>query len=300
MGMLKREINPRHEKGYYVAVIGFVIPIVIFFTVFQIYPLLKNVQLSFSNIKNSPTLNNFKVILFGRSFWQSTWITVRFSLISVSLEMSIGFIFALLLNQSFRGRKAVRTIFLIPWALPTAIMAVGWKFLLQHSYGPIPWILYWLHIVKSPPYFLSMPRMAFASIIIADVWKTVPFCALLLLAGLQAIPKDLYEAMEVDGAGWFFKLRRLTLPLMLPAITVTFTFRFLQAFGVFDLIWVLTGGGPGNATMALSPFIYQQTFNWLNIRSGAATAVMTSIYIMGLVIVVWLTRRHVGRRYAIQ
>lgn len=290
-------LNPKHEKGYWRAIVGFVIPVLFFFSVFQIYPLSKNIWLSFTNIAGRFTLGNFYRTLSSQSFWQSTWITVEFSLISVSIEMFIGFTFALLLNQEFHGRKAVRTIFLIPWALPTAIMATGWKFLLQHSYGPIPWILYWLHLVKEPPYFLSLPKTAFISLIMADVWKTVPFCALLLLAGLQAIPKDLYEAMDVDGAGWFFKLRRLTIPLMLPAIIVTLMFRFLQAFGVFDLIWVLTNGGPGNATMALSPFIYQQTFNWLDIRNGAATAVMTALYILAIVMAVWVTRSYIGRRY---
>ncbi len=296
--MPERSLNPKHEKGYWWAIVGFVVPVLFFFTVFQIYPLSKNVWLSLTNIAGRLTLGNFYRTLSSQSFWQSTWITVEFSLISVSIEMFIGFIFALLLNQEFRGRKAVRTIFLIPWALPTAIMATGWKFLLQHSYGPIPWILYWLHFVKEPPYFLSLPKNAFISIVMADVWKTVPFCALLLLAGLQAIPKDLYEAMDVDGASWFFKLRRLTIPLMLPAIIVTLIFRFLQAFGVFDLIWVLTNGGPGNATMALSPFIYQQTFNWLDIRNGAATAVMTALYILAIVAAMWVTRSYIGRRYA--
>ncbi len=295
--MPKQSVIPKHEKGYWRAVFGFVSPVVVFFTIFQIYPLMKNVWLSFTTIKGGFTLNNYYQILTSQSFWQSTWITVSFSLISVSIEMFIGFIFALLLNQEFRGRKALRTVFLIPWALPTAIMATGWKFLLQHSYGPFPWLLYWLHLVKAPPYFLSTPNLAFISIIMADAWKTVPFCALLLLAGLQAIPKDLYEAMQVDGAGWFFQLRKLTVPLMIPAIVVTLMFRFLQAFGVFDLIWVLTNGGPGNATMALSPFIYQQTFNWLDVRSGAATSVMMAIYILVLVVVVWTTRSYIGRRY---
>lgn len=296
--MPKQNAIPEHEKGYWRAIFGFVTPVVVFFTIFQIYPLMKNVWLSFTTIRGGFTLNNYYRILTSQSFWQSTWITVSFSLISVSIEMFIGFIFALLLNQEFHGRKALRTVFLIPWALPTAIMATGWKFLLQHSYGPFPWLLYWLHLAKAPPYFLSTPNLAFISIITADAWKTVPFCALLLLAGLQAIPKDLYEAMQVDGAGWFFQLRKLTIPLMIPAIVVTLMFRFLQAFGVFDLIWVLTNGGPGNATMALSPFIYQQTFNWLDVRAGAATSVMMAIYILILVVVVWATRSYIGRRYA--
>ncbi len=296
--MPKQVAIPKHEKGYWRAIFGFVAPVIAFFTIFQIYPLMKNVWLSFTTIKGGITLINYYQILTSQSFWQSTWITVSFSLISVSIEMIIGFIFALLLNQEFHGRKALRTVFLIPWALPTAIMAVGWKFLLQHSYGPFPWLLYWFHLVKTPPYFLSTPNLAFISIIMADAWKTVPFCALLLLAGLQAIPKDLYEAMQVDGAGWFFQLRKLTIPLMIPAIVVTLMFRFLQAFGVFDLIWVLTNGGPGNATMALSPFIYQQTFNWLDVRSGAATSVMMSIYILTFVVVIWITRSYIGRRYA--
>ncbi|WP_081895108.1 carbohydrate ABC transporter permease [Mesoaciditoga lauensis] len=296
--MPTKTLIPKHEKGYWRAIIGFVSPVVIFFTIFQIYPLLKNVWLSFTSVSGGFTLNSYSQVLTSQSFWQSTWITVSFSLISVSIEMFVGFIFALLLNQEFRGRKALRTIFLIPWALPTAIMATGWKFLLQHSYGPIPWLLYWLHLTSTPPYFLSTPKLAFISIIMADAWKTVPFCALLLLAGLQAIPQDLYEAMQVDGAGWFFQLRKLTIPLMIPAIVVTLMFRFLQAFGVFDLIWVLTNGGPGNATMALSPYIYQQTFNWLDVRAGAATSVMMAIYILILVVVVWLTRSYIGRRYA--
>jgi len=293
-----KNLIPKHERGYWRAVIGFITPVVIFFSIFQIYPLLKNVWLSFTNINGGFSLNSYHQVLTSQSFWQSTWITISFSLISVSIEMFIGFIFALLLNQEFKGRKALRTIFLIPWALPTAIMATGWKFLLQHSYGPIPWLLYWTHLTSAPPYFLSTPKLAFISIIMADAWKTVPFCALLLLAGLQAIPQDLYEAMQVDGAGWFFQLRKLTIPLMIPAIVVTLMFRFLQAFGVFDLIWVLTNGGPGNATMALSPFIYQQTFNWLDVRAGAATSVMMAIYILMIVIVVWTTRSYIGRRYA--
>lgn len=291
------QITEAHERGYLRSVIFFSLPVLAFFVVFQVYPPIQNIWLAFTDSNGQATLNNFYQTI-SAGFWQSTRITFEFAIFSVMIEMFIGFLFALMLNQKFRGRKFVRTIFLIPWALPTAIMAVGWKFLLQNTYGPIPWILYWLHLTPSVPYFLVQPNLVMVSIIMADVWKTVPFCALLLLAGLQAIPEELYEAMDVDGANWWTKLTRLTLPLMVPAIIVTLMFRFLQAFGVFDLIWVLTQGGPGNASMALSPLMYQETFGWVEPNVGASTAVLTMFYMIGLIIIIWTTRVYIGRRYA--
>ncbi len=275
----------------------FLSPAIILILIFKVYPLVQNLIYAIVNDDGHLTFRYFNETLHDPAFWNSSWITIKFAFITVSLEMIIGFIFALLLNAKFHGRKVMRTIFLIPWALPTAIMAVGWKFLFQQSYGPIPWLLYWLKFTKSPPYFLTDPKMSFVAIVIADVWKTVPFVALLILAGLQAIPEELYESMDIDGASGWGKLIYLTIPLLIPTFIVTLMFRFLEAFGVFDLIWVLTQGGPGNATMALSPYIYKKIFMWMEIHGGAATATFTALYIIVIILLIQYIRTTLKRRY---
>ncbi len=275
----------------------FLSPAIILIAIFKLYPLIQNIIYAIVNDEGHLTLRYLNETLHDPAFWNSSWITIKFAVITVFFEMIIGFVFALLLNAKFVGRKVMRTIFLIPWALPTAIMAVGWKFLFQQSYGPIPWILYWLKLAKSPPYFLTNPKMSFVAIVIADVWKTVPFVALLILAGLQAIPHELYESMDIDGASGWGKLIYLTIPLLIPTFIVTLMFRFLEAFGVFDLIWVLTQGGPGNATMALSPYIYKKTFMWMEIHGGAATATFTALYIVIIILLIQYIRNTLKRRY---
>jgi len=285
------------RSTYIKYLILFLSPAIILILIFKLYPLIQNIIYAITTDDGNLTLRYIRETFFDPAFWNSSWITIKFSLITVSLEMIIGFIFALLLHAKFHGRKIMRTIFLIPWALPTAIMAVGWKFLFQRSYGPIPWIIHWLGLAKSPPYFLTDPKMSFVAIVIADVWKTVPFVALLVLAGLQAIPNELYESMDIDGATNWGKLIHLTIPLLIPTFIVTLMFRFLEAFGVFDLIWVLTQGGPGNATMALSPYIYKKTFMWMEIHGGAATATFTAIYILIIILLIQYTRNILRRRY---
>ncbi|RLE11201.1 sugar ABC transporter permease [Candidatus Aerophobetes bacterium] len=275
----------------------FLAPAMAIFFVLSVYPLLRTLQLSLQGARGEYTLKNFINVFTGPALWETSRITVLFAVISTAFEMVIGFAFALVLNQRFFGRKALRTIFLIPWVIPTAIMAVGWKFILQHSYGPFPWLLYWLGITKEVPYFLIMPRMAFISLIIADVWKTVPFCALLLLAGLQMIPEQLYEAADIDGAGSIQKFILITLPLMIPTIVVTLMFRFLQAFGIFDLVWVLTGGGPGDSTLTLSVAIYREALRYINIGRGSAMAVVMAIYVVGILTVIRVMRKSLGKIY---
>jgi len=275
----------------------FLAPAMAIFLLLSVYPLLRTLQLSLQGARGGYTLKNFINVLTAPDLWETSRITVLFAIISTVLEMLIGFAFALVLNQRFVGRRALRTIFLIPWVIPTAIMAVGWKFILQHSYGPFPWILYWLGITKEVSYFLVMPKAAFISLIIADVWKTVPFCALLLLAGLQMIPKQLYEAADIDGAGSIQKFILVTLPLMIPTIMVTLMFRFLQAFGIFDLVWVLTGGGPGDSTLTLSVGIYREALRYINIGGGSAMAVVMAIYVVGILAVIRIMRKHLGKIY---
>jgi len=271
----------------------FVLPAAILFGVFRVFPLFKNIQLSFQ-VGAGYGLRNYQRVFSDPLLWSSTVRTLVFALSSTAIEMIIGFAFALILNQKFFGRRALRTIFLIPWVIPVSVMAVGWKFLLQHSYGPIPWIINWLGITETVPYFLVTPKMAFTSLIIADVWQTTPFCALLLLAGLQNIPSQLYEAASIDGAGGLQKFWRITLPLVVPSAIVALMFRFLRAFAIFSLPWVLTQGGPGGATTTLSIGIFRKAMRYLQLREGAAMAVVMVLYVIAILLAIALTRRKLG------
>jgi multiple sugar transport system permease protein len=200
-------------------------------------------------------------------FWQDTWQTLRFSAASVSLEMLLGLVVALLLNQPLRGRALLRTISLLPWALPTTVMALGWRWIFNDPYGPINRLLAWLGLGAIP--FLSNPAITWMAAVGADTWKTTPFVALLLLAGLQTIPADLYEAAALEGATPWQTLRRITLPLLTPYVLIALLFRLAQALGVFDLIQVLTGGGPAGSTESLALYAYLNAMRFLDFGYSA-------------------------------
>ena len=200
-------------------------------------------------------------------FWQDTWQTLRFSAASVSLEMLLGLAVALLLNQPLRGRGVLRTISLLPWALPTTVMALGWRWIFNDPYGPISRLLAGLELPAIP--FLSNPALTWMATVGADTWKTTPFVALLLLAGLQTIPADLYEAAALEGATPLQTLRRITLPLLTPYLLIALLFRLAQALGVFDLIQVLTGGGPAGSTESLALYAYLNAMRFLDFGYSA-------------------------------
>lgn len=200
-------------------------------------------------------------------FWQDTWQTLRFSAASVGLEMVLGLAIALLLHQPLRGRGTLRTVSLLPWALPTTVMALGWRWIFNDPYGPINQLLQRLGLESVG--FLSDPRITWLAAVWADTWKTTPFVALLLLAGLQTIPADLYEAAALEGAGAWQSLRRITLPLLTPYLLIALLFRLAQAVGVFDLIQVLTGGGPAGSTESLALYAYLNAMRFLDFGYSA-------------------------------
>ena len=200
-------------------------------------------------------------------FWQDTWQTLRFSAASVGLEMVLGLAIALLLHQPLRGRGTLRTISLLPWALPTTVMALGWRWIFNDPYGPINQLLQRLGLESVG--FLSDPAITWLAAVWADTWKTTPFVALLLLAGLQNIPADLYEAAALEGAGAWQSLRRITLPLLTPYLLIALLFRLAQSLGVFDLIQVLTGGGPAGSTESLALYAYLNAMRFLDFGYSA-------------------------------
>ncbi len=235
---------------------------------------------------------NYSRMLGDGRFWQTLSNTTIFTIVSVVVELILGMGIALVLNQSFPGRGIVRTISLLPWALPTALMGVAWAWVFNDQYGIVNDILMRLGLIEKSISWLGDPTLAMMAVITADVWKTTPFVSLLLLAGLQSISADLYEAHAIDGASQWQSFRQITLPLLMPQIVIALLFRFAQSFGIFDLIQVMTGGGPAGATETVSIYIYSTVMRYLDFGYGAALVVCTFLLLVAAVaIAVYLLSR---------
>jgi multiple sugar transport system permease protein len=225
-------------------------------------------------------LDNYVRMAGDGRFWQTFWTTTVFTTTAVILELLLGLGIALVLNQKFRGRSLVRTAAIIPWALPTALIALAWAWIFNDQFGVVNDILLRLGLIKTGINWLGEPTLAMIAVIFADVWKTTPFISILLLAGLQSISPDLYEAHAIDGATPWQSFRKITLPLLMPQILIALLFRFAQSFGVFDLIAVMTGGGPGGATEVVSLYIYSTVMRYLDFGYGAALVVVTFLLLI--------------------
>jgi multiple sugar transport system permease protein len=235
---------------------------------------------------------NWQRLLEDARFWKDAGQTLRFALCSVALELLLGLGLALLLHRALRGRGALRAVALLPWALPTTVMALGWRWILNDPHGPLNAAL---RSVAGFSYgFLSTPATTWFFTVLADVWKTMPFVALLLLAGLQTIPADLEEALRLEGASRLQILRRLTLPLLVPYLTLALLFRLAQALGVFDLIQVLTGGGPAGSTESLALYAYLNAMRFLDFGYSATVMLATFLLLLVLLGGGWLLLRRAG------
>ena len=229
---------------------------------------------------------NWLRLVQDQRYWQDLFQTLRFAGVSVGLELVLALLIALLLDQRWRGRDVVRTLALIPWALPTTVMALGWRWIFNTPYGPVD------HLTKiiglGSLNILGNPSLTWMATVWADVWKTTPFAALILLAGLQTIPGDLYEALRLEGGNALICLRRITLPLLRPYILLALLFRLAQAFGVFDLIQVLTGGGPASSTESIALYAYWNALRFLDF-GYSATIIMASFILISLICVIaWI------------
>ncbi|MCW6038199.1 sugar ABC transporter permease [Spirulina subsalsa FACHB-351] len=225
-------------------------------------------------------LSNYHRLIEDGRFWESLWNTSVFTGVSIFCELVLGMVFALILNQSFRGRGLVRTSALLPWALPTAVMGLAWAWIFNDQYGVVNDILSRFPFWETNITWLGDPTRAMLALIVADVWKTTPFIAILLLAGLQSIPEDLYEAHAIDGATPWQSFCQVTLPLLTPQIVIALLFRFAQSFGIFDLVQVMTGGGPAGATETVSIYIYATVRRYLDFGYGAALVVVTFVLLI--------------------
>lgn len=276
-----------------------ILPALLLLLLVYAYPILRAFWLGFFTENLSTNLepvfsgvDNYARMAQDGRFWQSLRNTAVFTAVSLVIELGLGMMIALTLDQAFRGRGWVRTAAILPWALPTALIALAWRWIFNSEFGVWNDMLLRLHIIGAPVNWLGDPQWAMLSVIAADVWKTTSFVAILLLAGLQSISQDLYEAHAIDGASPWQSFRQITLPLIAPQILIAMLFRFAQAFGIFDLIQVMTGGGPGGATEMVSLYIYATVMRYLDFGYGAALVVVT---FLGLIIVVALAALYLSR-----
>ncbi|HSE26088.1 MAG TPA: sugar ABC transporter permease [Pyrinomonadaceae bacterium] len=239
----------------------------------SIYPLIYSVQISLQT--DSPAgpvwgLGNFERLLMDHFFWDAMAHTLIYAVAALLVEFFLGFGLALLLNSSIRGRRFFRATLLIPMMLPTVVVGVVWRLMFNPNFGTINGVLRQLGVNTEQLTWTASPRLALAAVIAVDVWQWTPFVFLVLLAGLQAIPQEPYEAARVDGSSSWQTFRHVTLPLLKPAILIVLLLRTMDLLRVFDQIFILTEGGPGFATETVSLYIYRAAFRFTDFGYAAA------------------------------
>jgi ABC-type sugar transport system permease subunit len=269
-----------------------VLPAVLTIALIAIFPLLYTVWESMHRHdlrmpwlgKPFAGFDNYAELARDARFWWSLAHTAMFAAISITLELVLGLVLALAMHRAMRARGLVRATVLLPWAIPTVVAGLLWRFLFDAQAGVANAVLVSLGAIDEPIVWFVRATTAWVPVILADVWKTTPFVALLLLAGLQNIDRGLYEAAEMDGAGAWRRLRHVTLPLLAPALLVALIFRTLDAFRVFDLIYVLTGGGPGTSTEPVALYAFTTILQHLRFGYGSAISVVIFVVTFGLAV----------------
>lgn len=226
-------------------------------------------------------LRNYQALFTDHRFVAATLRTLLFVAGTVTAEMAVGLGLALLMHQLSRGRGLFRAVVLVPWAIPTVVSGLTWRWLFNDRMGAVNTVLGAAGLMREPVAWLARPVTAWAAIFVAEVWKTAPFVALIILAGLQMIPAALYEAATIDGAGRWRRFRHVTLPLLWPTLFLALLFRTIDALRVFDLVTVMTGGGPAGSTEVLSLYAYKVLFTHLDFGYGSALTFALFLIVMG-------------------
>jgi multiple sugar transport system permease protein len=268
-------------RGY-----AFLAPLTAFVAIFVIVPVIGTFAGSLMQDvtflpKRFVGADNYRALLSDPGFWQALRFTCLFTLVSVPLELALGLSFALLLARPSPARGLLRVCVLIPWAIPAAVSGRMFQLIYNYHYGLANYLMGTFGLTDQPVSWLGTPVGAFVSLVTADAWKTTPFVAIILLAGLSGIPQDLYLQAEIDRAGFVRRFTRVTLPLLSPVLVVALLFRTIDALRVFDLVFVLTGGGPGGSTASLSLYGYNY-FLGGDFGYGSAVSVVLFLIALGL------------------
>ena len=271
---------------------AYLVPVAVCLGGTVVVPILKAIQMSlYNHVLIKPQeyrfigLANYGRLLRDEVFWLSLWNSAVWVFGSVGLQFLGGFVAALLLHQAFTGRALVRTITLLPWVIPGVVVALVWEYVYQPNYGLLNDLLFRLGWLHERVAWLSDPRLAMPAVIATNIWRGVPFFAIMLLAGLQAIPDELYEAARVDGASVVQRFWHITLPLLRPIIVVATATRIIWTFNYADLIFVMTSGGPANATQITSTYTLLQAYSNLDFGYAATLSVVLLLIMLSFTIV---------------
>jgi multiple sugar transport system permease protein len=267
----------------------FMLPAAILLLLFLTYPLGLGVWLGFTDERIGRPgifigLENYAYLLDDSVFWLSVFNTVLYTSVASALKFALGLWLALLLNEHLPFKAFFRAIVLLPWVVPTVLSAIAFWWIYDAQFSILSWVLMQLGIMDHPINFLGDPINARASVIAANVWRGIPFVAITLLAGLQTIPPSLYEAATLDGAGSWQRFRYVTFPLLTPIIAIVMTFSVLFTFTDFQLIYVLTRGGPVNATHLMATLSFQRGISGGNLGEGAAIAVAMIPFLLAAIL----------------
>jgi multiple sugar transport system permease protein/N,N'-diacetylchitobiose transport system permease protein len=280
---------------------AFVAPAALVILLVVVVPLIRaawmslfDIQLTSPGVEPFVGLQNYIDQLTSPAFWDSVFKALYFTVVTTALELSLGMGLAMLMDQPSRLRWLLRTLVILPWAIPTIVNAMMWRWIDNGTYGSLNALLSQLGFLHDYVPWLSQDSTAMWMVIIADVWKMTPFCAILLLAGLQSIDRELFEAARVDGAGSLDIFRRIILPLMTPIILIVLVLRTMEAFKVFDIIWIMTGGGPASATQTVAIYAYRTAYQGYDFGQGAALGYLIAIAIMLLAAVYLRLLRRTG------
>lgn len=263
----------------------FLLPAMVLIFGITLFPILFTFVLSFTDTplsnpspQNFVGLSNYLAFLRSAQFWQAIWRTVYFTVVSVGVELLLGLGIALLIHARPPGWVFLRTSLIIPWAVPTIVNGALWRWIYNADYGALNGLLYSLGVIEKYRPWLTEPMQALNLVIVADIWHSVPFIALILQAALATLPLELDEAAAVDGANAWQRFWFIRLPLLRPAILVALVIRTVEAFRVFDIIYVITQGGPAFGTVTISYLTYLESFSYGHLGSGAALSFLITLF----------------------
>ncbi len=281
---------------------AFMVPAAVLLLAVLAYPIFYTIEISFSRFDLATFSavewvgwDNYREVLDDYRFWESMKVTVVYLVFALPLQIVLGFGIAFLINAEWRGRNVVRALFIIPMVVAPVVAGGLWRMILDPLWGIVNYVLGLVGL--GPLDWFGDPTLAMAALIIIDTWRWTPFVILTATAALLALPRDVFEAAEIDGANWWSKLWSITLPLLVPIIAATFVVRWLGAVKMFDIALAATYGGPGGATNVINLFIYEEAFRSLRFAESAAMAVIILVVTMVLTALFLRGSRLLEERY---